>query len=288
MDEQVKAILLTFAFDMCIFLLELSIFFCIRSTRGDEDKAERGLFNYHPVNFHLKQVFNTADLKPSIANEEQDMNQFNTNAAPAADESKAADPVFDKALLLDGFQNYTLAGSAGRRTLLVGREENKRRQLKDPLLVDKDGEEEQARQASKSGHAKKQAPQPLIRLAPTADDAGPRSGRNRPMSTSHDTRELAQLRQSASQVAALQAEDGASPLLLKVDVADRRQRTFFAHGEASQVFTIDDVELEFPANAPVEAENRVEQDGFKNPYFRKRANSLVLKHQSKIDHLLAS
>ena len=45
--------------------------------------------------------------------------------------------------------------------------------------------------------------------------------------------------------------------------------------------SIDDVELELPKNAPVEAENAEEQDGFKNPYFRKRANSLVLKHQSK-------
>ena len=71
MDEQVKAILLTFGFDMCIFLLELSIFFCLRAARGDEDKAERGLFNYHPVNFTLKQVFNPCDLKPSIANEDK-------------------------------------------------------------------------------------------------------------------------------------------------------------------------------------------------------------------------
>ena len=54
MDEQVKAILLTFGFDMCIFLLELSIFFCIRNKRGDEDRRKRGLFNYHPVNFTLK------------------------------------------------------------------------------------------------------------------------------------------------------------------------------------------------------------------------------------------
>ena len=67
-DEQVKAILLTFGFDMCIFLLELSIFFCIRNRRGDEDKRKQGLFNYNPVNFTLKQVFNPADLKPS-ANE---------------------------------------------------------------------------------------------------------------------------------------------------------------------------------------------------------------------------
>ena len=69
-DELVKAILLTFGFDMCIFLLELSIFFCIRNRRGDEDKRKRGLFNYHPVTFNLKQVFTKDDLKPSIANDE--------------------------------------------------------------------------------------------------------------------------------------------------------------------------------------------------------------------------
>ena len=52
-----KAILLTFAFDMTIFLLELSVFFCIRTRRGDENKGEVGLFNYHPIAFTLKQQF---------------------------------------------------------------------------------------------------------------------------------------------------------------------------------------------------------------------------------------
>ena len=45
------------------------------------------------------------------------------------------------------------------------------------------------------------------------------------------------------------------------------------------MFSIDDVELEFDAQGPTEADNQIVQDGFKNPYFRKRANSLLLKHQ---------
>ena len=81
MEESVKAILFTFLFDMTIFILELCIFFCIRNRRGDEDKRKRGLFNYHPVNFTLKQVFNPCDLKPSIANEEKFVSDKNSESA---------------------------------------------------------------------------------------------------------------------------------------------------------------------------------------------------------------
>lgn len=116
-------------------------------------------------------------------------------------------------------------------------------------------------------------------MAPTADAAGPMTGRDRPVSKSYETSELAKIRASASQVAAIKIRDGPEPLILKVDGMGRHA-TFRDRG-ASAVLSIDDVELEFAGDAPVEAENQVEQDGFKNPYFRKRANSLVLKHQSK-------
>ena len=89
-------------------------------------------------------------------------------------------------------------------------------------------------------------------------------------------------------MAAIKIRDGPEPLILKVDGMGRhsfRAATFRDRG-ASAVLSIDDVELEFAGDAPVEAENQVEQDGFKNPYFRKRANSLVLKHQSKLIYSL--
>ena len=74
-------------------------------------------------------------------------------------------------------------------------------------------------------------------------------------------------------------DDGEAPLVLQVDVYDRHKT--MRDRQMSAVLSIDDVELEFPNNMPVEGDNLIEQDGFKNPYFRKRANSLILKQKSK-------
>jgi hypothetical protein len=52
----------TIMFDMMIFLIELSVFFCIRKKRGDQI-----LFNWNPQKVVISQHFSKDDLKPSIA-----------------------------------------------------------------------------------------------------------------------------------------------------------------------------------------------------------------------------
>ena len=53
-----------FMVDCGIFLLELSIFFCVRKHRGDS------LFNYHTTNKNILQLdFDNEDLKPRLASE---------------------------------------------------------------------------------------------------------------------------------------------------------------------------------------------------------------------------
>jgi len=51
-------------FDMMIFLIELSVFFCIRKKRGDQI-----LFNWNPQKVVISQHFSKDDLKPSIAHQ---------------------------------------------------------------------------------------------------------------------------------------------------------------------------------------------------------------------------
>ena len=50
--------------DLGIFLLELSIFFCVRKHRGD------ALFSHHTTNKNIVKLnFDKEDLKPSLASE---------------------------------------------------------------------------------------------------------------------------------------------------------------------------------------------------------------------------
>ncbi len=50
--------------DMGIFLLELSIFFCVRKHRGD------ALFSHHTTNKNIVKLnFDKEDLKPSLASQ---------------------------------------------------------------------------------------------------------------------------------------------------------------------------------------------------------------------------
>ena len=72
MDAQLKTILLTFFLDFCIFLIYLTIFFCIRSKR---DRKEP-LINWHPQENTLRQDFDHADLKPSLVNNLQQDKQL--------------------------------------------------------------------------------------------------------------------------------------------------------------------------------------------------------------------
>ena len=101
------------------------------------------------------------------------------------------------------------------------------------------------------------------------------------ISKSFDTREFSNYKSQVTASVRLDEPDRPNPLTLKVDVMIDKRKTLGVNEMSDKIFTIDDVELEFPNNAPMEAENQVEQDGFKNPYFRRRANSLVIKHQSK-------
>ena len=60
-DDQTNALLVTFGFDMGIFLLELLVFFCIRSKRD----ANNVLLNWKPQNEYFRD-FNDEDLRPSM------------------------------------------------------------------------------------------------------------------------------------------------------------------------------------------------------------------------------
>lgn len=63
-DQQLSSILWVFMVDLGIFLLELSIFFCVRKHRGD------ALFNHHTTNKNVVKLnFDKEDLKPSLASE---------------------------------------------------------------------------------------------------------------------------------------------------------------------------------------------------------------------------
>ena len=66
-DPQFKAIMLTFLFDMSIFLVELLVFFCIRNKR---DKGNVLLNWAEPQNEHFRE-FDTNDLRPSMQKELQ-------------------------------------------------------------------------------------------------------------------------------------------------------------------------------------------------------------------------
>ena len=53
LDPQFNAIVTTFLFDMCIFLVELLVFFCIRNKR---DKGNVLLLNWaEPQNEHFRE-----------------------------------------------------------------------------------------------------------------------------------------------------------------------------------------------------------------------------------------
>lgn len=101
------------------------------------------------------------------------------------------------------------------------------------------------------------------------------------ISKSFDVRDFSKIKSQVTTSVRIDEPDRPNPLIIKVDVKTDKRKTVREGDLSSKVFDIDDVELEFPHNTPMEAENQVEQDGFKNPYFRKRANSLVIKHQSK-------
>ena len=64
-DPQVEAIAWTFLFDMCIFLAELLVFFCIRNKR---DKGNVLLNWVEPQNEAFR-VFEPTDLRPSMQKE---------------------------------------------------------------------------------------------------------------------------------------------------------------------------------------------------------------------------
>ena len=64
LDPQFQSILVTFLFDMGIFILELLIFFCIRNKR-DQGNV---LINWQPQNEYFRD-FNTNDLRASMKNQ---------------------------------------------------------------------------------------------------------------------------------------------------------------------------------------------------------------------------
>lgn len=63
-DPQFSSILVTFLFDMGIFLVELMIFFCIRNKRDSGNV----LLNWKPQNEYFRE-FHTSDLRPSMQKE---------------------------------------------------------------------------------------------------------------------------------------------------------------------------------------------------------------------------
>ena len=69
-----------------------------------------------------------------------------------------------------------------------------------------------------------------------------------------------------------------------VDVMDRH-KTFKALGKSQVLMLGEDGRkvgaLQIDNQAPHEGDNLAAVDGFKNPYHRKRANSLLLRHESK-------
>ena len=115
MDEQVKTILLTFFFDLSIFLMELSIFFCIRSGRGDE-KRGGGLFNYNPVNFTLKEY--NKDEKESILSEQGYIDGVDAGKSSANNnlESQSPGRIYQSFEVLENINNYKVPLS-GRKSV---------------------------------------------------------------------------------------------------------------------------------------------------------------------------
>ena len=118
-DPQFASIMATFLFDMSIFLVELLIFFCIRNKR---DKGNV-LLNWQPQNEYFRE-FNTNDLRPSMQKEVQremkELEQRNMRLTRAMKDL--------------GQQSQIALGSgdvdAGSKLI-----DNKQTQLKDPLLL---------------------------------------------------------------------------------------------------------------------------------------------------------
>ena len=50
-------------------------------------------------------------------------------------------------------------------------------------------------------------------------------------------------------------DDGEAAMVLQVDVFDRHKTMNIRQRQMSQVLSIDDVEMEFPTNMPVEGDN---------------------------------
>ena len=139
MDEQVKTILLTFCFDLCIFLMELSVFFCIRSRRGDEQRGGRsGLFNYNPVAFTLKE-FNKDDMKESVITSDAYGDVPETNKSSLINDSPQPTKTqsYD---IMENINNFKVPLS-GRKSVYANA---KKSQLQDPL-IDSSVDEESAR-----------------------------------------------------------------------------------------------------------------------------------------------